>query len=79
VVTFSAASTGCARPEYLFYLKGPGLNGTWSVAQGYGGNTWAWPTGGVASIGTYEVNVWVRAAGSGVAVQTNMTMFYTLT
>jgi IPT/TIG domain-containing protein len=79
VITFTATSAACARPTYLFYLKGPGVNGTWAVAQTYDGTTWVWDTSGVASIGTYEVNVWVTATGSGSPVQTNMVLFFTLT
>ena len=79
VITFTASSAGCAKPDYLFFLKSPGLNGTWSPVHGYGGDTWVWNTAGVASVGTYEVNVWVRAAGSGVPVQTNAVVYYTLT
>ncbi len=79
VITFTATSAGCARPSYLFYLKGPGVNGTWSVVQGYDGTTWTWSTANVASVGTYEVNVWVTAVGSPSAVQTNAVMFYLLT
>ena len=78
VIKFTASSSGCARPEYLFYLKGPGLYGAWSVAQSYGGAAWSWPTAEVASIGTYEVNVWVRAVGSAAPLQTNTVMYYTL-
>lgn len=78
VITFTGTSAGCARPEYLFYLKGAGATGTWSVVKGYDGNTWSWNTAGLA-LGTYEVNVWVRAVGSAVAVQTNATMNFALT
>jgi len=78
VITFTATSAACARPEYLFYLKGPGLNGTWSIVRGYDGTQWAWSTAGVASIGTYEINVWVTAVGSPSKVQTNAVLFFTL-
>ena len=79
VITFTATSASCARPEYLFYLKTPGTNGHWMVVKAYDGNTLTWNTAGVASIGTYQVNVWVRAIGSGVAVQTNFIMPFQLT
>lgn len=77
VITFTATSAGCARPEYLFYLSSPGTG--WAVARGYGGPTWAWSTAGVASIGPYIVDVWVRAAGSGAPYQTVQVIPYTLT
>lgn len=80
VIDFAAQSASCARPEYQYYLKGPGLNGTWSIVRPYASTTdWGWATAGVASIGTYEVNVWVRAIGSPSAVQTNAVMYFTLT
>jgi hypothetical protein len=79
VITFTATSTGCARPEYKFYLHTPGTNGFWVVAQNYGGNTFVWNTAGVASVGAYEVNVWVTAIGSPSAVQSNFIMPFTLT
>ena len=50
-----------------------------SLAQDYDGKTWAWDTSGVASIGTYTINVWVRAIGDGSAYQTFGTMPFTLT
>jgi hypothetical protein len=79
VVTFTATSAGCARPEFLYYLKGPGANAGWTVVQGYGGPAWTWSTAGVASVGTYQVDIWVRAVGSGVAEQGAAVISYTLT
>ena len=67
VITFTATSTGCPNPQYLFYLQSPG--GAWSIARGYGGPSWAWDTSTVASTGNYVVDVWVRDAGSGAAYQ----------
>jgi len=67
VITFTATSTGCPNPQYLFYLQSPG--GAWSIARNYGGPTWAWDTSSVPSIGDYLVDVWVRDTGSGAAYQ----------
>ena len=77
VVTFTATSTSCPNPQYLYYLQSP--NGTWSQARGYGGPTWAWDTSSVAGGGNYTVDVWVRDAGSGVQYQAVKLMSYTLT
>lgn len=79
VITFTASSASCARPEYLFYLHTPGTSGTWMIVQNYGSNTWVWYTAGVASIGLYDVDVWVRAIGSGVPYQVFQLNPYTLT
>jgi hypothetical protein len=78
VITFTASSASCARPEYLFYLRTPGSTGTWSVVQGYDGKTWVWNTAGVPTIGVYTVDVWVRAIGSGVARQASYANTYWL-
>lgn len=79
VITFTASSASCARPEYQFYLHTPGTPGIWMVAQPYGSNVWGWYTAGVASIGAYDVDVWVRAIGSGVPYQTLQLNPYALT
>ena len=76
-ITFTGTSASCARPDYLFYLKNP--RGVWSLVQGYGGSKWAWKTAGVASTGTYLVDVWVRPHGSAVTYQVFATMPFTLT
>jgi hypothetical protein len=75
-ITFTATSTGCPNPQYLFYLQSP--NGAWTIARNYGGPTWTWNTSSAAPLGTYVVNVWVRDTGSGVAVQVNPLMPFTL-
>jgi uncharacterized protein YkwD len=76
-ITFTATSTGCTKPQYLFYLKLP--NGVWALARGYGGATWVWNTATVASTGTYLVDVWVRAMGSAARYEFVQLMQYTLT
>ena len=47
-----------------FYIQSP--SGVWTVAQGYGGPTFAWSTTGLVA-GTYNVDVWVRENGSAAA------------
>ena len=78
-VTFTAAAAGCGFPEYAFYLKGPGTSATWTLVRGYGGRAWSWSTAGVSTTGTYLVDVWVRAVGSGVSEQAYALVSYTLT
>ncbi len=62
------ASAGCGTgdtPQYEFWMLPPG--GSWSIVQPYGASsTYAWSTTGLAS-GTYDFEVWVRAAGSSAA------------
>jgi hypothetical protein len=64
VVTFTAAATGGSGSyEYKFWLKNP-KTGLWSAVQAYSGNAvWQWNTSG-ADLGTYEIHVWARNAGS---------------
>ena len=76
VVTLTATSMGCPNPQYLFYVQSPG--GAWALARNYGGPIWAWNTAGLVP-GTYVLNVWVRDTGSGVSVQTNKLLSFTLT
>jgi hypothetical protein len=75
-VTFTATSTGCATPEYKFFLQAPG--GTWTAQTAYGAGTWAWNTTGLAA-GTYGVGVWVRSVGSAAAYEAYWLGTYTLT
>src|SRR5438128_4252794 len=65
-ITFTAASTGCAAAEYRFWVLPPG--GSWTATAAYGGAGWAWSTSGLVS-GTYQVGVWARQSGSGVAYE----------
>ena len=62
-VLWTAAASGGSGPyQYKFWLKSPG--GAWTVARDYAaGNTWTWDTTGLAT-STYQVQVWVRNAGS---------------
>src|SRR5207245_5495254 len=65
MVVFTAASNGCTSPLYQFWLLPPG--GAWAVQESYGpSTTWSWNTTGIA-LGTYQVGVWAKAAGSAAA------------
>jgi len=61
-VNLTASSTGCASPQYAFYVQYP--DGTWYLKQGFGGATFNWDTTGVAS-GVYLVHAWASATGAG--------------
>ena len=75
-VTFTATATGCANPNYEFWLQPPG--GSWAVVQAYSaGNTWTWNTTGLAS-GTYSQSVRARDATSTAAYDTNLAATYVL-
>ena len=60
-ITFTATSTGCAGPQYQFWMLS--ASGAWTVKQAYGGASWSWNTTGLTP-GTYQVGVWARQAGS---------------
>jgi hypothetical protein len=75
-VTFTATSTGCGTPEYLFYLQSPGTG--WALMRGYGIGSWTWNTSTVPSIGNFLVDVWVRPAGSTAPYQAYSLLSYTL-
>jgi hypothetical protein len=75
-IKFTATSSTCLNPEYLFFLKTPG--GAWKPVQGYGGQTWLWSTKGFAP-GLYMVDVWAREVGSGVRYEAFQLIDYTLT
>ena len=66
MITFTAASTGCATAEYRFWVLPPG--GAWTATTAYGGAGWTWSTSGLVS-GTYQVGVWARQSGSAAAYE----------
>jgi outer membrane protein assembly factor BamB len=74
-VTFTASSTTCTTPEYKFFLQPPG--GSWTAQTGFGANTWAWNTTGLAN-GVYGVGVWARLTGSGSSYEAYWLGTYTL-
>jgi hypothetical protein len=61
-ITFTASSNGCTSPLYEFWLLPPG--GKWTVQQGGFNSTTTWNWNGAGVPGTYQVGVWVKAAGS---------------
>jgi hypothetical protein len=60
-VNLTASSSGCPNPLYEFWIGYP--NGSWSVAQGWGGAAFPWNTSGLAP-GTYLVHVWANQQGA---------------
>ena len=62
-VTFTAHASGCANPQYQFWILAPG--GTaYQLEQAYSSSgTFTWNTTGLAP-GTYQISIWVRDANS---------------
>jgi cysteine-rich secretory family protein len=61
-ITFTATATHCTTPQFEFFLQPPG--GSWNAqTAGFGANTWAWNTTGMAP-GVYGVGVWARQTGA---------------
>jgi spore germination protein YaaH/P2-related tail formation protein len=62
-VTITAGSTGCASPQYRFWVEAPG--GAWVVVQDFGvANTYAWPVPSVGGLYHLEADVRASAATS---------------
>lgn len=62
-VVVTASSTGCANALYEFWILAPGAV-LYNLVQAYSpNNTLSWSTNALA-VGTYRINVWVRAANS---------------
>jgi spore germination protein YaaH len=62
VIRFTAASTGCSKPRYEFWVQYP--DGKWVMTRGFStGNTWYWNTAGLR-LGTYKVHVWANQTGN---------------
>jgi len=60
IVAWSGSSTGCANPEYRYWLL---VGSKWTMKQDYSTSSWSWDTTGLAA-GTYQVGVWARQKGS---------------
>src|SRR4029077_5084157 len=61
-VTLSASASGCANPQYEFWILPPG--GAWTIVQAYSSSaTFNWSTTGDPA-GSYMWTVWVRDATS---------------
>jgi cell wall-associated protease len=59
VIAFTASATGCISPVYEFYVRYP--SGTWYLKRGWGGGSFSWSTGGLAT-GVYTVHAWASHA-----------------
>jgi hypothetical protein len=69
-VTLSATASGCASPQYQFWVQPPG--GTWTILQTYGAaSTATWNTSGLAG-GTYIFDVWAKQSGSSASYETHL-------
>jgi uncharacterized protein YkwD len=64
LVIVTGTATGCANPQYEFWLMYP--NGTWHMLQGFGAATWSWDTSKFAP-GTYTIHVWANNSGDSQA------------
>ena len=63
-VPVTATSTGCATPQYEFWVGYP--NGSWVMKQAFGGASFNWNTAGLAP-GAYQVHVWANNIGDSTA------------
>jgi hypothetical protein len=61
-VQFTATSSGCANPQYEFWLQNP--SGTWVMKQPFSPTaTWTWDTTAYPT-GTYTVHAWANQTGA---------------
>jgi hypothetical protein len=76
-VQFTATSTGCANPQYEFWLQDP--SGGWTMKQAFSSSAvWNWSTTG-GPVGTYTVHVWANQTGDPTATYEALaSMTYTL-
>src|SRR6266550_3025088 len=73
-VVLTAGSTGCASPQYRFWVQAPG--GAWKVVRDYGAaSTYTWTSTGLQ--GTYHLEADARASAS-VAYDAVANLAYTL-
>jgi hypothetical protein len=75
-VTFTAGSSTCSQPQYLFYVQATG--GPWILGRTWGSNTYVWKTTGNGKT-TYNIDVWVRQNGSTAAHEAFAVVSYQLT
>jgi acid phosphatase len=62
-VTVSATASGCANPQYEFWILAPGAT-AYTLGQAYSSSpTFAWTINGL-TLGKYRINVWARDAAS---------------
>ena len=74
-MTFTALATGCATPEYRFWILAPG--GGWQMVRDWGNGPWTWNTSG-NGLGNYPISVWARAVGSTASWETAKETPFTL-
>ena len=58
-IHFTATSTGCANPQYEFWLQDAA--GNWVVQKPFGGDTWSWDSYYYAA-GSHNIRVWANHA-----------------
>jgi hypothetical protein len=75
-VTFTAGSSTCSQPMYLFYVQATG--GPWILGRTWGSNTYVWKTTGNGKT-MYNIDVWVRQNGSKAAQEAFFIVSYQLT
>ncbi|MFZ5893986.1 MAG: hypothetical protein ACOY0T_23185 [Myxococcota bacterium] len=64
-VTLTASSSGCAQPEYKFWMLAP--NAGWSVVRDFAADpSYSFDTSAM-QLGSYDFQVWSRAAGTEAA------------
>lgn len=56
-IHFTATSTGCANPQYEFWLQDAA--GNWVVQKPFGGDTWSWDSYYYAA-GSHNIRVWAN-------------------
>ena len=60
-VHFAASSSGCASPQYEYWVQL--LDGSWTLGRAFSSDpTWDWNTAGLGT-GVYSVHVWANQAG----------------
>ena len=76
-VTVFGSSNGCATPSYEFWLLSPGAT-KWVVKRAFSTTAfWNWVTTGYP-VGTYQLGVWVKKAGSTHSYDAYAIVVYTL-
>ncbi|HXN01153.1 MAG TPA: PQQ-binding-like beta-propeller repeat protein [Candidatus Dormibacteraeota bacterium] len=76
VVNFTASSGGCPNPVYEFWVQYP--DGSWNLARGWGGPTFAWDTT-TAPAGHYTVHAWANQQGAAPTLEVYGSSSVTLT
>lgn len=77
-VQFTVTSTGCARPQYEYWIQYP--DGTWVMKRPFSpAGTWTWSTAGYP-LGTYTIHAWANQSGGDMSAwQAFGTITYVLT